>query len=26
LTGQDIPPEKSEALDSPPMLEHAKII
>ena len=26
LSDQDIPPEKSEALDSPTMLEHAKVI
>jgi hypothetical protein len=26
LTDQDILPEKSEALDPPPMLEHAKLI
>ena len=26
LSDQDIPPEKSEALDSPSMLEHAKVV
>jgi len=26
LSNQNIPPEKSEALDSPPMLEHAKFV
>jgi len=26
LTDQNIPPEKSEALDSPPMLQHAKLV
>jgi hypothetical protein len=26
LSDQDIPPEKPEALDSPPMLEHAKVV